>query len=91
MEFTDKSVEEVANWLKDHGISEAIASTFEGKSFIGKLQFIDFLILLIENEVVGNGFLEFTEEDIRKLVKPRGIVKKISKLLKSLKLQVYYN
>ena len=87
-EFTDKSMEEVASWLKDHGISEVIANTFEGKLFIGELQFIHFLILLIENEVDGDSFLEFTEEDIQKLLEPLGIIKKISKHLKSLKLQV---
>ena len=62
MEFTDKSVEEVASWLKDHGLLLALLKV--AKSFFGKLQFIDFLILIIENEVDGDSFLEFTEEDI---------------------------
>ena len=85
-----KSVEEVRDFLTESGISEAIADTFHGKFYVYMYysMFHVNLIDVTENEIDGESFLELTEEDIAKLVKPLGIVKKMLKILRSQKFPV---
>ncbi len=48
------------------------------------------LYVYLENEIDGESFLELTESDVQKLVKSLGVVKKISKLINSLQIQVKF-
>lgn len=46
--------------------------------------FIIFIFLVyIVNEIDGEAFLELSEDDIKEIIKPLGVVKKVSRILKT--------
>lgn len=79
--FGSKGAFEVYEWLQSNGVSVEYCETFEGEF----LECFSYPFLSnIENEIDGSAFMELTEADIKQLIKPIGVVKKIIRLQKSL-------
>lgn len=71
-----KSVDELCNWLKAEGIPDKFCEeVFNGVSEAKYLH-----LYSTENYVDGEAFMILTEEEIKKMVPPIGLVKKILKI-----------
>lgn len=89
--LTNMSEDELSNWLKTVGkIPEKYSEVFSGiynnsvDSISHTLVFmptrVSIFMLFLENYIDGEAFVSLTEKDIKEMVPPIGLVKKILKL-----------
>ena len=85
-DISSYSVESLGDFLTENGIPHDFVSAFEGKSEFPELCVTCHLVLPStissdsDNQIDGETFLELTEADVKEMVKPIGIVKKIMKV-----------
>ena len=82
--FSTYDVEEVGDYLKEKGIPDDIVACFKGgKSFWYSSWRINVMLLMfVEHQLDGQSFLDLSELDIKGIVKPLGVVKKLLRLQK---------
>ena len=75
---------ELSTWLQEEGVDLTYCEIFEGR-YHNLLWHdpVSLYCLLLDNEIDGPAFIELTENDIKTMIKPLGVVKKILRLQKS--------
>lgn len=82
------SVTDLSMWLDENGIQSTYCEQFEGAlamlyTYYGSC-FKPGILSFLENEIDGEAFCELSETDIKAIIKPLGIVKRIIRLQKSI-------
>ena len=71
------SVEDFRDFLLEKGIPSSCISIFSGKCTFGGGYYFYLTATFLENHVDAESFLELTENEIKQLIKPLGVVKKL--------------
>lgn len=80
LEFSESmSANELGSWLKQSGIPQKFCDVFEGEAKVDYAVRCR-IVVFVENYIDGMEFTSLTEEEIKSLVPPIGLVKKIIKL-----------
>ena len=76
------SVEDVAAFLGSHGIPGCFWEAFEGNATVrGSVRFFHNLCLLSDNYIDGAEFLTLTESEVKAIIPPIGLARKVMRLL----------
>lgn len=76
------SVEDVVAFLGSHGIPGRFCEAFEGNATVrGSVGFFHNLCLLSDNYIDGAEFLTLTESEVKAIIPPIGLARKVMRLL----------
>lgn len=79
-DFESMSVEDTVLWLEEQGIPSEYCETFSGM-FVKQLCALSECVYSAGNYIDGKEFMKLTESEVRAVVAPIGLAKKIMRLI----------